>query len=523
MTKLGIEEIFSESQKERIHRSAVTLLEKLGFLCNHPRMLEAFREAGCKLGDELAKPERARVVKFTEEIVTVALSKSPSQFTLHPIAPGYREVKFGNEEVYFGTNASDMIWDLETDELRGTVLPDFVTGSRLIDACENIDAIFGFPCYWMYDVARKEEYEKFGYIGALMAGVTMLHCGKAQNRVYFASTEQELMDTLQLWQITAGGKEAFRKKPCGSINVCVTSPYSLLGGSGVRGEPVDWCVWTVAAAEAGVVIRIEGSGLLGLSAPVTVAGAITQDVAEFLALNVAIQTINPGNPVVISEYTGSADLSTGSKAAPRPEAMLVRLGIRSMAEYYNKPSGWYIQSDAVMADSQAAWEHMGVYLLAALAGVDLTMSGGGLCSADIVSFRQILIDNEMIGWVKHLVNGFDVSDETIPLDLMMEIGFGPLGNHFLGTNHTGKFYKSAMWRRSSLTNALLRDAWIERGKKTLGERALERARELLKKHKPHIPEGVQKEIREYLFQVLEREGVKDDEAKKIMDKTYWRE
>ncbi len=50
----------------------------------------------------------------------------------------------------------------------------------------------------------------------------------------------------------------------------------------------------------------------------------------------------------------------------------------------------------------------------------------------------------------------------------------------------------------------------------------ERVREILQKHKPNIPENLQKEIREYLFQVLEREGVKGDEAKKIMDKTYWR-
>jgi len=217
MTKLRIEEVLSQADKDRIHRSAVTLLDKLGFMCNHPGILEAFRQAGCRVGDELAKPKGARAVTFTEEIIADALSKAPSQFTLYPIAPGYREIRFGSGEAYFAANGGDLLWDIDTGELRGAVLSDFVTGSRLIDACENFDALLGFPHYWMYDVAKKEEYEKYGCIGALMTGVTMLHCGKPPLRVYFASTEQELTDTVHLWQIAAGGKEAFRKKPCGGI------------------------------------------------------------------------------------------------------------------------------------------------------------------------------------------------------------------------------------------------------------------------------------------------------------------
>ena len=53
MTKLRIEGVLTESERERIHRSAVTLLEKLGFMCNHPGILEAFRQAGCEVGDEI--------------------------------------------------------------------------------------------------------------------------------------------------------------------------------------------------------------------------------------------------------------------------------------------------------------------------------------------------------------------------------------------------------------------------------------------------------------------------------------
>jgi len=513
MTRLKIE-ILSEAEKEKIHRSAVTLLEKMGYLCNHPEVLEAFRQAGCTVGDELAKPKGARIVRFTEAIIGDALMKCPSQFTLYPIAPGYREVKWGSGEVYFGATGGNMTWDLETGELRDAMLSDFVTGSRLIDACDNFDVIFGCPYFWIYDVARMDESEKYGLIGALMTGVTMLHCGKAQNRVYFTSTEQELTDTLYLWQIAAGGKAAFRGKPTGSICIAPMSPYSLLGRL-EPGGPLDWADWLVVIAKAG-----GPPALLGLNAPMSVAGCIVEAVTEFLAINVAIQVINPGNPVILGEYAGSVDMTTGAKAASRPEAMLMRLGIREMARYYNKPSFFYVQSDAPMADSQAAWERMGIYLMAAQAGVDLTMSGGGLAEGDVCCPQQILIDNEIIGWVRHLVKGFDVSEETIPLDLMMKTGFGALGATFLGTAHTRRLYRTQMWQRSSLTNAFGRAAWLEHGKKTLLDRATERAREILQKHQPNIPETLQREIREYLLQVMKREGVRDDEIKRIMEQTY---
>jgi trimethylamine--corrinoid protein Co-methyltransferase len=271
------------------------------------------------------------------------------------------------------------------------------------------------------------------------------------------------------------------------------------------------------------VIRIEGSGLLGLTAPVTPAGAITQYLAEFFALNTVLQELNPGHPVVMSEYTGSGDLITGSKAAMRPEAMIVKLGISSMARYYEIPTGWYLQGDSSKADAQAAWEHMATYLLSTLFRVNLVMSSGGMTSADTVSFRQIVIDNEIMGWAKHLAKTFEVNENTIPLDVMKKVSFGPLGNSFLGEDHTAKFYRDNIWRRSSITNPYLRDAWIERGSKTIEERSRDKADELLRKHKPKMSDAHLERIRDFMYQVLIREKVNPDEAKKIMEKTYFQE
>lgn len=521
MTKPRIEGILPDTERETIHRSAVTLLEELGFMCNHPGILKAFRQAGCKVGDELTKPKGARVVTFTEEIISDALDKAPSQFTLYPIAPGYREIRFGTGEVYFGATGSNRLWDIETGELREATLSDLVTGSRLIDALENFDAHMGYPHYWIYDVARMDEYEKYGLVGALLSGVPMLHCGKAQLHVYECSTEQELRDNLNLWAIAAGGKEAFRRKPTSAIMVCFTSPLSLIGQT-EPGEPLGWADWLWGGVNSGVPLAIKASGIIGASSPVTVAGAIVQGVAEFLATLVAIQAINPGHPIVLGDFAGSLDMKTGGKGNSKPEALLMHLGLNAMAQFYNKPSLWFIGSiDAVALDSQAAWEHTEAYLLAALAGVNMTMSSGGLGQGMAGDYRLYVVDNEIIGTVRHIVRGINLGEEAIPLRLMIDTGFGAQGANFLGSEHTKSLYKTEMWQRSSTTNALTWEAWRAQGEMSLRDRAGEGARELLKNHKPDIPEGIQKEIREYLLHVFEREGVKGDKAKRMMDKTYW--
>ena len=521
MTKLRVEGVLLESERSVIHQSAITLLEKLGFMCNHPGILEAFQQAGCKIGEALTKPKGARIVTFTEEIISDALNKAPAQFTLYPFAPGYREINFGSGESYFGATGSNSLWDIHTGELRNAALADLVTGSRLIDALENFDAHMGYPHYWIYDVGRMNEYDKYGLIGALLSGVPMLHCGKAQLHVYECSTKNELTDNLNLWAIAAGGDEAFRKKPCAAIMVCFASPLSLIGQTDPD-DPLGWADWLWGGINAGVPFAIKPSGIIGSGSPVTVAGSIVQGVAEFLATLVVIQTISPGHPIVFGDFTGSQDMITGGKGNCKPEAFLLHLGFDAMAEYYQKPSLWFPGSILPpQADAQAAWEHTEAYLLAALAGVDMTMTSGGLGQGMVGDYRQYLIDNEILGTVKHIVKGINFNEEAIPLDLMIETGFGATGANFLGSEHTRKLYKTELWRGSSLTNALTWDAWVAKGEKDLLTRAGERARDLLSKHKPDIPESLQKKIREYLLEVFKREGVKGDESKLMMEKTYW--
>ena len=54
----------------------------------------------------------------------------------------------------------------------------------------------------------------------------------------------------------------------------------------------------------------------------------------------------------------------------------------------------------------------------------------------------MVIDNEIIRMVRHILKGFEVNQETIPLDVIGEVG--PGGN-YLTTEHTLKHFRRELW------------------------------------------------------------------------------
>jgi trimethylamine--corrinoid protein Co-methyltransferase len=515
---LRLKKVLSKKDKKKIYRSAITLLEKVGFLCNHAETLEYFRAAGCAIGPEQAKPRKARQVLFTGEIVADALEKAPTQFTLYPTSPGYEELVFSGDQSYFVSQGGDYVWDYRNGDLRPAETRDLVGMSRLIDACEHVGGCFP-AVYWLYDLVPQDQYERYG-VWDIFQPTQCLHCGKPKFDVYSTATATEVPTFLRTWQLCAGGEEAFREKPCGSLFVAPTSPLFIEGRLGPE-DPWGQADSLVLMAGAGAPINIEPCGNLGISGPVTVAGLITQSIAEFLGLNVAVQAINPGNPVMLNDYTGSIDMSTGQKQEVRPEANLVHIGLTEMTHYLGVPISTVNCSGAVEADAQVGWESMAIILSQVLAGTDLIGSFGGLATDDVFDPRALLMANEMAGWVRHFAKGFAVDEETIPLDLMVELGSAPLGGNFLGARHTLQLYRETLWQPSILTNRLARDAWVAAGRSSVTDRAWEIVRETLSSYEPKVPETQQAELRDLVSEVLDREGIVGDEAKQIMESTYW--
>jgi len=127
-----------------------------------------------------------------------------------------------------------------------------------------------------------------------------------------------------------------------------------------------------------------------------------------------------------------------------------------------------------------------------LAGANLIYGLGMLEMGMTLSWAQLVMDNEIAGMVKHVVQGIPVNDETLAVDVIHEVGaFGD----FISHEHTRKHMRM-LQSQPKLIDRRRRDFWQQLGGTDLAERAREEAKYILKTHKPDpLPSGVGSTLR----------------------------
>ena len=128
----------------------------------------------------------------------------------------------------------------------------------------------------------------------------------------------------------------------------------------------------------------------------------------------------------------------------------------------------------------------------ALAGANLIYGMGMLESGQTWSHEQLMIDNDIVKMIQRAIQGIDVTDDTMAVDLVKrahEI------KDFLHQKHTIQFMRRQS--RSKLIDRQTRGAWQAKGGKDLTQRAREEARRILKTHQPMpLSDDVKKTLRE---------------------------
>ena len=131
-------------------------------------------------------------------------------------------------------------------------------------------------------------------------------------------------------------------------------------------------------------------------------------------------------------------------------------------------------------------------LLPALAGANLIYGLGMLELGVTFSFGQLMIDAEIARMVKRVVQGVEVNDATLGVDVIKAVG---PGNDFLIQKHTMDFMRSEQ-SRAKVFDRRMRNNWELKGSKDTSTNAAEMAREILKTHKPvELEASVKNEIR----------------------------
>jgi trimethylamine--corrinoid protein Co-methyltransferase len=289
-----------------------------------------------------------------------------------------------------------------------------------------------------------------------------------------------LIDAVQMAEAVVGGEEALRRSPL------LTCYINVVSGMNHNVEALQKLLYLSGKGLPALYVPASTGGV---TSPVTPAGAVALDNAGVLLGLVLSQLHREGAPYIMTGMHPSAmDMRTMVTPYADPERGI----FQAMARFYNLPAfGWGGISDAKVVDQQAAAEAALTLLAESLVGGNIIHDLGYLESGLTFSFAQLVIVEEMIGWIEAFLKGVQVTEETLALDVMALAG--PEGQ-YLNKDHTRRHFREIWVPKLFERNDY--KTWQKEGGKTLGERAAEQVEEILKGHQPPpLPETLQVQLR----------------------------
>jgi trimethylamine--corrinoid protein Co-methyltransferase len=119
------------------------------------------------------------------------------------------------------------------------------------------------------------------------------------------------------------------------------------------------------------------------------------------------------------------------------------------------------------------------------------------------SHTQLMIDNDIVTMIKRAIQGIDVTDDTMAVDIVKQ---AHEIKDFLHQRHTVKFMREQS--RPKLIDRTTRGTWEAKGGKDLTEVAREEAKRIIKTHQPEpLSDDVKKTLREIVESAGKEKGV----------------
>lgn len=438
---------FTDSQLDRLHQATLEILESIGIHFQDPGSLEIFRKGGAVIDGD--------IVKIPSQRVEWALRTVPKKLILYD-QTGQATIRLEGRKTYYG-NGSDLlsIIDHRTKEHRLAKLQDVVDCIRILDALENIDYVMsGF-------LPRDVPVDK---AELLQMQVMLQYTDKP---ILFVVTDLQLAQrVVAMAEVVAGGEEEFRQRPFAASYINMANPLRH------DGESIQQLIWL---SEKGLPFTYRpGMVTRGVSTPITGAGFLAVQSAAGLAGLVLSQLVREGTPFIRDACSGGTfDMKrmVGLHAAPE-----IRGFNEELLHYYRLPGfGIGGNSGSKDIDTQAALEAAMTLVTSTQAGAHLLHDVGYLDNGKTGSLVQLVICNEIIGWIKAYMKPLYVNDQTLALDAVRDVV--NKGGDFLGSDNTVKHFREDYYPR--LLDRTNYETWEKAGSKTLTDRAVEYVDKLL--------------------------------------------
>jgi trimethylamine--corrinoid protein Co-methyltransferase len=235
----------------------------------------------------------------------------------------------------------------------------------------------------------------------------------------------------------------------------------------------------------------------GAMAPVSVAGTLTQCLAEGLAGVAYSQLVKAGSPAIMGAMVTSIDMNSGAPTFGTPETAQITYGMGQLTRRLGLPyrsSGSF--TGAKIPDAQAGYETANSLNMGLLSGVNFMLHSCGWLEGGLsASPEKFVLDADQLGILHKMAEGVAIDDNAQAMGALREVG---PGGHFLGCAHTQDNYQTAFWR-SGVLDYKPYETWAEEGCRSSYELAALKVEKMLSEYQqPALDPAINEALRAYI-------------------------
>ncbi len=463
-------ELLTNEYKEKIFHEAKTILQIQGVVIENSEARDLLQEEG-------VENEGPRYF-IPDDLIEKLRVYAPSEIKLFD-REGKEVIQLTQDNIHFDPgSAAIFIQDLNSGVIREALSSDYIKFSRIVDHLPYLEAHSTAIVYT--DVPNDAQDWHRLYLA-------LLNCSKPIITGTFRTESFAIMR--DLLELTRTSSDKLVEKPLAIFDACPSPP---LMWSNLTTQSV------IDAARSGIPSEFVSMPLAGSTAPITLVGCVTQHTAESLAGLVIAQLAKKNSPIIWGGSPAVFDMKNGTTPMGAIETMMINIADVQMGKFLKLPTHAYMTlSDSKVPDAQAGFEGGMGALLAGLAGTNMISGPGMLDFESTQSLEKLIIDNEIAGMVKRLIQGIVSYDEPFAQNILKD--YDPSVS-LLSHPTTLQLFKKELYLPFNVDNYQIinretRDQWKTSGETSARQRAREIAVKLSERPvREPIDDNLRKEL-----------------------------
>ena len=459
----------SDSEMQQIHEASLYLLEKKGVVFKSKDAVEILVKNGCTADK--------KTVFFPREVIEKCLAAVPAKFRIEAINPE-RSFTVGDGLIIHPAGGEVFLQKKDAQRIAEPGIKEFEDLQKLYQYCKNMN-MAGYQPLSPSDVPLETRNLRCLY-------ASMMYSDKPWLAPMDNNSGEDKHRELDMYEIVYG--KDFLKNHY--VTWSIVTPESPLVYSKFSCESI------IEYAKLNQPVALVSAPMSGITSPVHILGTIVQANTETLAGLCLAQCVRPGVPVLPSASLTYGNLKLATWECSSPDTTLMLAGaIQMYKDFYHLPARAQTGvTSSKCVDYQAGMESMQSLLLTALMDVDVTsQSMGTLENLMAISFEKTLIDDELVDRVRRIIDGIEVNEETMSLDIIMQTKHG---SNFLMAPSTIRYMRDGWQPQISDWNSFA--PWSKMEYRDIEERAEKKVAEIIENAPCLLDRDTQRDLEKFI-------------------------